>query len=200
MAKRSTASAWLALWRGRLTIASVRDLRSGERTLRLCPSTRPLSPRQAAVARALASGFAEHAIGDALGLAPSTVATYAAHAAAKIGLPVAQLRFLLPAGIAAADLDTALARSLPCPRGARWDGETFTIPMPAVEVPVSLTEAERDVLRQRLLGKSAAAIAEERGSSPRTVSNQLSSLYAKLGVGSRSQLNPALLTALGGAR
>jgi DNA-binding NarL/FixJ family response regulator len=200
MPKRSTLAAWLAIWSGHLTIASVRDLQGGKRALDLRPSRRPLSDRQAQVARAIASGFAEHAIGEALDLAPSTVATYAAHAAAKIGLPVAQLRFLLPAGIAAADLDTALARPLPCPHGARWDGETFTLPMPAVEAPASLTWAERHVLRLALGGASNKDIALARGTSPRTVANQLSSLYAKLGVGSRSQLDPGLLPALGGAR
>jgi DNA-binding CsgD family transcriptional regulator len=52
----------------------------------------------------------------------------------------------------------------------------------------SLTAAERDVLRRALDGLSTRAIAQERGTSPRTVAHQLAAIYAKLGVRCRREL------------
>lgn len=59
---------------------------------------------------------------------------------------------------------------------------------PKVEMPASLTPAERDVVRGVLAEESNAAIAARRGTSARTVANQLASLFRKLGVGSRAEL------------
>lgn len=55
-------------------------------------------------------------------------------------------------------------------------------------LPDSLTLAERDVVEQVLQGGSNADIARARGTSVRTVANQLSAVFRKLGVQSRSQL------------
>jgi DNA-binding CsgD family transcriptional regulator len=57
----------------------------------------------------------------------------------------------------------------------------------SVEVP-ALTPAERHVALALLDGRSNAEIAALRGSSPRTIANQVASLYRKLGVGSRAEL------------
>ena len=51
-----------------------------------------------------------------------------------------------------------------------------------------LTEAERDVANRLTTGVSSKEIAEARGTSVCTVANQISSLYRKLGVGSRTEL------------
>jgi len=51
-----------------------------------------------------------------------------------------------------------------------------------------LTPREHDLVRAVLRGASNAAIANELGSSPQTVCNQLSSIYLKLGVSSRLEL------------
>jgi DNA-binding CsgD family transcriptional regulator len=48
-----------------------------------------------------------------------------------------------------------------------------------------LTPSERDVAKLAREGLSNAAIAELRGTSPRTVANQLARIYRKLGCGSR---------------
>jgi DNA-binding NarL/FixJ family response regulator len=63
---------------------------------------------------------------------------------------------------------------------------------PAATSP-DLSDAERAVVTSILGGKRIAAIARERGTSPRTVSNQLASVYKKLGVSSRREVI-ALLT------
>jgi len=62
----------------------------------------------------------------------------------------------------------------------------------------ALTSAEREVLSYLRLGYSNAQIARARGNAERTVRNQLSSAYTKLGVGSRAEA-VAVWTELGGS-
>ena len=51
-----------------------------------------------------------------------------------------------------------------------------------------LTDAETNIVELLFEGFSNAEIAEARGTSTRTVANQLAALYRKLGVTSRSEL------------
>jgi len=51
-----------------------------------------------------------------------------------------------------------------------------------------LTRAEEDVTRLLLAGCSNSSIAEQRGTSIRTVCNQVASIFKKLGVSSRLEL------------
>jgi DNA-binding NarL/FixJ family response regulator len=60
--------------------------------------------------------------------------------------------------------------------------------MPAASVGASLSNAERAIVDGLLGGKRIAAIARERGTSPRTVAHQVTSTYQKLGVSSRREL------------
>jgi DNA-binding NarL/FixJ family response regulator len=53
---------------------------------------------------------------------------------------------------------------------------------------LQLTRAERQVAVLLLEGKSHAEIARTRGSAPRTVANQVASLFQKLGIHSRAEL------------
>lgn len=64
----------------------------------------------------------------------------------------------------------------------------WTIEVDAVSLPKDLTEAEAEVVRLVLDGKSNKDIAAARATSERTVANQLASIYRKLGVNSRSEL------------
>lgn len=69
------------------------------------------------------------------------------------------------------------------------DGEFAVLAWPIEPVAIdSLSAAERDVLGRILLGASNAAIAAARGSSPRTVANQVAALLRKLGAVSRFDL------------
>jgi DNA-binding CsgD family transcriptional regulator len=51
-----------------------------------------------------------------------------------------------------------------------------------------LTRAEHEVARATIAGDSTVTIARRRGRSPRTIANQLASIYRKLGVSSRAEL------------
>jgi DNA-binding CsgD family transcriptional regulator len=68
----------------------------------------------------------------------------------------------------------------------------FATPLPAERGPRTLTLAEREVVRLVAEGLSNQAVARRRGTTPRTVANQLASAYRKLGVGSRAALAAAL--------
>src|SRR5689334_6765354 len=54
--------------------------------------------------------------------------------------------------------------------------------------PPELTAAERRVVELVLAGASTSEIAKARGTSPRTVANQIQSVYRKLEVNSRAEL------------
>lgn len=79
------------------------------------------------------------------------------------------------------------------------DGETLVVfswsrRAPAARVLAPLTEAERAVVEGICAGRSNAAIAAMRGTSVRTVANQVASLLRKLGVGSRHELVAKMTT------
>jgi DNA-binding NarL/FixJ family response regulator len=63
---------------------------------------------------------------------------------------------------------------------------------PASRLPPTLSNAERTVVLDLIDGVSREAIAHARGTSPRTVANQMASIFRKLGVGSRVELLVAL--------
>ena len=60
--------------------------------------------------------------------------------------------------------------------------------VPEALARASLSDAERAIVDGLLGGKRIAAIARERGTSPRTVAHQITSTYQKLGVSSRREL------------
>lgn len=70
-------------------------------------------------------------------------------------------------------------------------GETLavlSVPLGSAADLSALTLAERDVAERAAIGASNRAIARARGTSERTVANQLASIFGKLGVGSRAEL------------
>ena len=86
------------------------------------------------------------------------------------------------------------------PRGTveltRVGDATIMIRVPSetsiVERAAGLTESERAVVALAVAGKSNRTIAAERGSSPRTIANQLASAYQKLGLSGRRELRAGL--------
>jgi len=66
----------------------------------------------------------------------------------------------------------------------------ITLPVrPPRSLADALTAAEREVVEAVQAGHSNASIARARGTSPRTIANQLASIYAKLGIVSRHELS-----------
>ncbi|HEY4243297.1 MAG TPA: helix-turn-helix transcriptional regulator [Kofleriaceae bacterium] len=64
----------------------------------------------------------------------------------------------------------------------------LSVPRTAGGMLDGLTAAERQVTLAVLSGLSNAEVARMRGSSPRTIANQLATIFKKLGVHSRSEL------------
>ncbi len=63
------------------------------------------------------------------------------------------------------------------------------VSVPARELALEhLTRVERLVARDAARGLSTAEIARRRKRSPRTIANQLASIYRKLGIASRAEL------------
>jgi len=87
------------------------------------------------------------------------------------------------------------AETAPVPRGMRaaefrFRGEdlaVLSLPLLDLALPPSLSEAECDIAQHLLAGRSNQAIAVARGTSTRTVANQVSALFRKLHVGSRGE-------------
>lgn len=85
---------------------------------------------------------------------------------------------------------------LPAPREleaytASQDGEELLILSYAIDEPTpppGLSAAERSVAMAVVRGLSNTEIARERGTSIRTVANQMHSIFTKLGVASRAEL------------
>jgi len=68
------------------------------------------------------------------------------------------------------------------------DGLVVSFDLPGKRLMARLTGVEAEVLRMTIEGKSHAEIATGRGTSRRTVANQLGAIFRKLGVSGRSAL------------
>jgi DNA-binding CsgD family transcriptional regulator len=82
---------------------------------------------------------------------------------------------------------------IPLPEGASVDFlgpdlALLELPEPEMRVPPALTQAEEDVALRVFRGETNESIARARGVSPKTVGNQLESIFRKLGVASRAEL------------
>jgi DNA-binding NarL/FixJ family response regulator len=136
---------------------------------------RALTPRDRAVLELALGGHSGKWISLDLALCESTVARTLRTALRRVGVTdVADLGGVRNAVFApivglVAGVDLAVARLTPA--AAR----------------LYLSDAERAIVTGIVAGKRVAAIARERGTSPRTVSHQLSSVYRKLGVCSRRE-------------
>ncbi len=159
------------------------------------PSTsRELSDRERVVVTSVAEGRTNGDIAEALGLSVSTVASYLRSARKKLGgarrpelakdprvrpsaVPMpADLRVVI-VDIGVDDgLERGVCRLAFIGHARKPDG----LPM--------LTSAERSIVRAIGEGKTNAQIAALRGTSSRTVANQIARLFRKIGVASRTEL------------
>jgi DNA-binding CsgD family transcriptional regulator len=91
-------------------------------------------------------------------------------------------------------VDAALSSAPPGLRVSRFrvgDEEiaVLTVPVAPLSLPASLSPAEREVACELLRGRSNAQIAAARGTSARTVANQVNAILRKCGADSRGTLN-----------
>lgn len=147
------------------------------------PATlRALPPREQSVLELTLAGHSGKWIGLELQLSESAVTRALRRALRRIGVA-----------------DTAALAGMGTARFEPLEGLNAGVALavarltPAAASRASLSDAERAIVAGILGGKRIAAIACERGTSPRTVAHQVTSTYKKLGVSSRRELL-ALLT------
>jgi DNA-binding NarL/FixJ family response regulator len=177
-------SAWLAgRWRlfDAFTAGGVRYI-VAIRNAEPIAAQRALGPREQIVLEHVLAGRSSKSIAFDLNLSESVIARTLRLALDKLGAPdtaalagVQVLAFEPLHGVGA-EVDLAIARTAP-----------------AAHSLARLSDAERAIVTDLLGGKRIPAIALERGTSPRTVAHQISSVYRKLGASSRRELL-ALLT------
>ncbi|MGE4163029.1 MAG: LuxR C-terminal-related transcriptional regulator [Vicinamibacterales bacterium] len=143
---------------------------------------RGLSPREAHIADLLGRGQTAKEIGYLLGVSVAGVNNALTRVRHKLRL---RSRAELAEFFSAHGMRTGLAV-------ARIDDHTEILTgaysTATAAADWGLTDAEHAVARLALAGRSTAEVARHRATSPKTVANQLQSVYAKVGVTSRAEL------------
>jgi DNA-binding NarL/FixJ family response regulator len=157
----------------------------------------PIEGRRLEILEAVLSGMRQKNIAMELKLAPSTVALNSRLALENLGVPGKPSRahpLLMLAARAAAEPKLVLARWSTL-AGAD-DGELRIISMPRPDFALDnlLPSAELAVIRSLVEGKSYQEIGRERGTSTRTVANQISAVFRRLHVSGRNELVQRLLS------
>jgi len=143
---------------------------------------RRLTPREAQVVCYASLGHANKLIAYELGIELSTVATHLAAAQVKLGAT---------SRLALIELVRTLREQAPGRGDAhafQVGGETFAVTSRRLETWEGLSSAQTEIANCLMRGMSNVEIAEARGTSVQTVANQITALYRRLGVNSRSEL------------
>ena len=190
-------SAWSALWAGEWTV--VEHLEAPPSHALVCdpvrsrPITPLLSQDEIELAVGRARGVALKAIAADSGRSTTTVCNLLARVRRKLMLRGdARLVFLF-GGADGGGLIPPPAGLRAVVEGYGPDERLFLYyRCPSWRLPPTLSVAERTVVLDLLDGASRRDIAFSRGTSPRTVANQMASIFRKLRVGSRVELLAAL--------
>ncbi|MBL0216586.1 MAG: helix-turn-helix transcriptional regulator [Myxococcales bacterium] len=181
-----TLAAWSALVDGRWSLVDEIE-RDGRRILlahanpAAVGDPRRLTRMERVVAGYVAMGHSNKLIGYELGVAPSTVALHLQGATRKLGVRsrvelVDRVLLISHGRSQQFEIGGELVNAIVSPES----GSSARI--------ATLTRAELAVARLAARGRSSAYIARERRVSVRTIANQLASIYAKLAIGTRSEL------------
>jgi DNA-binding NarL/FixJ family response regulator len=177
-------ASWHALVEGRWSLVEVID--SDHRRVLFAvanppstPDPRRLTPIERTIAGYVAMGHSNKLIAYELGVSVGTVSAHTHTILKKLGIrtrvELVNLVTLLERG-AVASLDMGAGLVAVSAGDARLSGAN------------RLTAAEREVATMAARGRSSAEIAEARGVSPRTIHNQLLSIFTKLRIESRTEL------------
>jgi len=148
---------------------------------------RALSREDRHVLRGSLEGRTTKWIASELGVSASTVGAWREGALDKLGMRnIVELAVVLPPFAVIGKTDTRLGAIPTVIEGAELT--LFVVTIAPLEPPSGLTDAERGVVRGVIEGRSNREIAVERGTSTRTVANQLQSAFRRLGVSGRGQL------------
>jgi len=153
--------------------------------------TAVLVPRYAEMLRRLLLGQSQKAISIDMGVTPSTVALSLSRCMARLGLTCRAQN--LPLAVALVGQAAYQVIELGDARASAYESEferydIVSMARPDLSLPTVLSSAERAVTRQVVEGIPHTATAKIRGTSRRTIANQLSAIFRKLGVAGRFEL------------
>lgn len=175
------AELWQALLNGHWQITQRLVHGNAHYLLGVATRGKGLNTRERHIGAYAGAGHANKSIAYALGLSPSTITTHTLRMQQRFHL---RSRCELASFFAPQGFRTTLAVT-------EIDAEPRLIGRCAcvdTQQLGHLTEAEREVAALIATGISNAAIAAQRGSSARTIANQVQAVFRKLGVRSRAEL------------
>jgi DNA-binding NarL/FixJ family response regulator len=154
----------------------------------------PVEARRMEMLEALLSGLRPKCIAMDLGLAPSTVALHFKLAMASIGIAGRPSRMHpLLMLIARAASEPAVARCSTLETQAKGELRVLAIPRPDGQLKAQLPTAELEIVQCLVEGLSHQDMALRRGTSTRTIANQISTVFRRLRVSGRNELLQRLL-------
>jgi DNA-binding NarL/FixJ family response regulator len=194
--------AWASLWEGEWTVVDhTRDPPLHSMTCARAPSgpTRPLLARdEIELATGRARGVTLKAIAADSGRSMTAVSNLFTRVRRRLMLR-SDAQFVLFFGGAEREDVVPPPAGLKATLERYGPGERLSLryPWPSWRLPPTLSDAERTVVLDLVDGASRRDIALARGTSERTVANQMASIFRKLRVGSRVELLAALRPAPG---
>ncbi len=145
------------------------------------------------IARLASHAHSDKEIAYLLGLALGTVSSLVHRSLRKLGLQNRLELVRLFGDIRGTAPESALDPHLQLPKRAAVYAHDpamiqVELPAPAPCLPRCLTPAEQEVARAAYVGLTSREIAWRRGTSPKTIGNQLEAIFRKLRVASRAEL------------
>lgn len=164
---------------------------------------RPIEGRRREILEAVLCGDGQKNIAMDKGLAPSTVALNARLGLESMGLHCKPSRvhpLLMLAARAGREQNGALAATLSFFQRGSEQLRVVAAPRPDRRLVKALPPAELAVVRALIEGHCYAEIAEHRGTSTRTIANQITAVFRRMRVSGRSELLERLFFADGPSR
>jgi DNA-binding NarL/FixJ family response regulator len=164
---------------------------------------RPIVGRRREILEAVLCGEGQKNIAMDKGLAPSTVALNARLALESLGLTCKPSRvhpLLMLAARASRDPHSTLSATLSFVQRGAEQLRVVAMARPDRRLAKGVPPAERAVVRALIEGQSYADIAVTRGTSTRTIANQITAVFRRMQVSGRSELLERLFVAEGTGR
>lgn len=169
----------------------------------LGPPKRPIEGRRREILEAVLCGDGQKNIAMDRGLAASTIALNARLGLESIGLTCKPSRvhpLLMLAARASREQNGSLAATLSFVQRGAEQLRIVAMPRPDRRLTPTLPPAERAVVRALVEGQCYAEIGEQRGTSTRTIANQITAVFRRMRVSGRNELLQRLFIADGATR
>lgn len=154
-------------------------------------AAQPLVGRRREILEAVLCGVGQKNIAATLSLAPSTIALNARVALDGLGMNCRPSRahpLLMLAAKAAQFQDARVTAALSFLEYAGTPYRIISLPRPDLRLAAALPPAELSVVRSLIEGACYDEIAQRRGTSTRTIANQLTTVFRRMKVSGRSEL------------